>query len=326
MIWKTFLENYGATELVGSFWLPLDRISGDLYSSGAVEEGKKDLNTAIVELAEKTELFCFAEALTKDLPPVKEKRFLLDLPFDSIWIEGGGKILATIGIGDKINNAVDGLPKDRTGRWSDVGFEIHGLMLAENDPELAPDDTKFGYMYVAYGRCIGPARTEALQIAVGAIERIDLDDRTFSVGSHIHDLATQLFSVMNQTKRDISFGIEKVSERVRIGTGQNRKQLKIRNLVHLAPKKSAKLYALESKKDIDWSHRWEVRGHWRKITGIGKNRYDDYCVKGFTWVVPHSKGPEEKDLVKKTRWIGNAFLDSSNDAPSSTQEVVITTE
>ena len=53
----------------------------------------------------------------------------------------------------------------------------------------------------------------------------------------------------------------------------------------------------------DYSHRWEVRGHWRKLNEgkLGKNRNGDYAVKGYTWVVAHEKGPEDKPLVKKTR-------------------------
>jgi len=54
---------------------------------------------------------------------------------------------------------------------------------------------------------------------------------------------------------------------------------------------------------VDWeySHRWEVRGHWRIIKGMGKNRNGDYCVPGHTWVSAFVKGDETKPLVRKTR-------------------------
>lgn len=52
---------------------------------------------------------------------------------------------------------------------------------------------------------------------------------------------------------------------------------------------------------VDWSHRWEVRGHWRKIRGVGKDRDNKPIVNGFTWVVPHIKGDESLPLIKKIR-------------------------
>jgi hypothetical protein len=44
-----------------------------------------------------------------------------------------------------------------------------------------------------------------------------------------------------------------------------------------------------------------VRGHWRKVNGIGKDRSGEYCVKEFTWVTEHDKGPDGKPLIRKTR-------------------------
>lgn len=78
----------------------------------------------------------------------------------------------------------------------------------------------------------------------------------------------------------------------------------INQIIHVVPKKRKK----ESTTPlfggvIDWSHRWEVRGHWRKTEGLGKDRAGLYCVSGFTWVKEHEKGPEERPLVKKIRVI-----------------------
>lgn len=41
---------------------------------------------------------------------------------------------------------------------------------------------------------------------------------------------------------------------------------------------------------VPWSHRWEVRGHWRRLrSGIR------------TWVRPHVKGPDDKPLIRKRK-------------------------
>jgi len=56
-------------------------------------------------------------------------------------------------------------------------------------------------------------------------------------------------------------------------------------------------------KVIDWSHRWNVRGHWRRLAPgkIGKDRSGEYCIAGQTWVSEFEKGPEGAPVIKKTR-------------------------
>ena len=53
---------------------------------------------------------------------------------------------------------------------------------------------------------------------------------------------------------------------------------------------------------VEWTHRWEKVGHWRRVHGIGKDREGVYQVPGLTWVRETVCGPEDKPLVKKTRF------------------------
>lgn len=81
---------------------------------------------------------------------------------------------------------------------------------------------------------------------------------------------------------------------------------KIKSAIHIARKqRPGELKEVLGSFPIDWSHRWEVRGHWRKHPGVGKDRNRSYCIKDFTWVRAHVRGPDDKDLVKKIRIIEN---------------------
>jgi len=53
------------------------------------------------------------------------------------------------------------------------------------------------------------------------------------------------------------------------------------------------------KKIFNYSHEFDVRGHWRKVARLGKNHLGDYCIKGATWVNNFRKGSGE--YVKKSR-------------------------
>lgn len=92
----------------------------------------------------------------------------------------------------------------------------------------------------------------------------------------------------------------------KVGSGKTKKVIRIRRIIHVIPKKESIKTKLEMK-NVDWTHRFEVRGHWRKIDSLGKDRNGDYSVSGFTWVINHTKGPEGMPLVKKVR-----LIDQSN--------------
>lgn len=99
-------------------------------------------------------------------------------------------------------------------------------------------------------------------------------------------------------------GTEFSRNRIRIGTGQSKRTVTIRKIVHVRSKGKKSIQDLESSgTKIDWSHRWVVRGHWRKHEGLGKNREGVYCVDGRTWVNSFEKGPEHAPLVKKLRLV-----------------------
>lgn len=77
---------------------------------------------------------------------------------------------------------------------------------------------------------------------------------------------------------------------------------RIREVIHIVPKKNSPIRLVSEGSTIDWTHRWEVRGHWRRIDrGLGKNRKGEYCISGFTWVSSHERGPDNKPLIKKIR-------------------------
>lgn len=78
-----------------------------------------------------------------------------------------------------------------------------------------------------------------------------------------------------------------------------RNKCKYKNVVFVTKKQ----YLATAKKNeptlVEWSHRWEVMGHWRRCSTVGKDRDGNYCVIGLTWISPHIRG--EGDLVIKTR-------------------------
>lgn len=96
---------------------------------------------------------------------------------------------------------------------------------------------------------------------------------------------------------------ETVRERIKIGTGKTKRTHTIRQIIRVFRKSEIATARPAFSREIDWTHRWEVRGHWRTVSGIGKNREGEYCIPGFTWVKDFVKGPDDKPLVKKIRLV-----------------------
>lgn len=133
------------------------------------------------------------------------------------------------------------------------------------------------------------------------IEIARLNAETIKQSNICRILYAKLKTIFDKIRtKPVEYGSENVNIRFRTGHGENRQSGKIKSVIHVRLKSGKGNYT-SGTSNIEWSHRWEVRGHWRKTQGVGKDREGAYNTQGFTWVIPHEKGPEEKDLVKKIR-------------------------
>lgn len=103
-------------------------------------------------------------------------------------------------------------------------------------------------------------------------------------------VAANYVKILRDRKYEVGQG--KAKHRIKMRDGRSI----IKKLIYIRPKReNNSTYPISE--SIDWSHRWVVMGHWRKTHLLGKDRNGVYCVNGYTWVVPHEKGPEGKPLI-----------------------------
>lgn len=98
-----------------------------------------------------------------------------------------------------------------------------------------------------------------------------------------------------------SLGEEKVFTSIKLkDTPVGKYSMTVNSIIRLSPKNQSENVRPLFAREIDWTHRWWVRGHWRRLEGgIGKDRFGNYSVSGFTWVTEHIKGPDDKDIAEK---------------------------
>lgn len=80
--------------------------------------------------------------------------------------------------------------------------------------------------------------------------------------------------------------------------------------------------AYSSESCIEWQHRWKVRGHWRRIKGIGHDTEGNE-VNGFTWIKECIKGPEDKPLINRPRIFRDRLPPSFVGAPGGVQKTSV---
>lgn len=94
-----------------------------------------------------------------------------------------------------------------------------------------------------------------------------------------------------------------VKEKIKIGKihGSENEIKKISSVIYIRDTRSSETPLAYEGREIDFTYRFAVRGHWRKFDGLGKNRLGERNANGFTWVTEHEKGPTESPLIPKLR-------------------------
>lgn len=110
---------------------------------------------------------------------------------------------------------------------------------------------------------------------------------------------------INDSKNEVgqAKGTVIVSRKVFNKTGKVKEFTRPRDIIIIKPKTHTLKDLPGVRGFIEYSHRFEVRGHWRRLpeNKIGKDREENYCIKGYTWVSSYVKGPEDAVLIKKKR-------------------------
>lgn len=181
--------------------------------------------------------------------------------------------------------------------FKSCAFEFHGKSSL-----LADGDSRFSCIIVDE---VGPQKFDIFiadtnyKTSVMSLKTFLHDDKD---NIAIHKMVSACLIALNEN----SHGQSASDDFVRIINSQgNKRRRYINKIVHVCSKEKRLFLSKEKELEVDWSHRWEVRGHWRDIVGLGKDRSGDYCITNKTWVIDHVKGPEDLPLIRKTRVINS---------------------
>lgn len=242
-----------------------------LLSNPNITKNKNDIE--LITLLKNAELFKFHPSNKHEPDWLNEDEIYhdpegykgeLDSPFQTIWIEMAEKD----GIQYKITKGMDDgsdAPIVNT-----LGMLIH---------EVKPRTFRIWSLMEMYDK----------KFDIKVVKTIET--------SLMSEVAKSLIGRLNKE----AWGLEVSRNRVNIGNGDLKQSRRIKRIIHVTPKKNSLKLTTYNSKSIEWTHSWTVRGHWRTIDGVGKNRDGSEDVLGHTWVKAHIKGTG--DLIKKTRSI-----------------------
>jgi hypothetical protein len=194
----------------------------------------------------------------------------LDLPFKMCHFELADRVLYSI------------IPPDSSGSEVYNTYHVLGVIAIEDSPKEVS-------LYAHFIKIKGDGKMEENIMDV----------------SHLNDIRAILSDVLKIVGRG-SLGISKPKTMIKYKDSSGKKQqFKLKTVYHIGGKAKPDNF---DNRGISWdlSHRIDVRGHWRKLSGdkaVGKDRAGERSVPGFTWVLPHQRGPEDAPYVKKVRHI-----------------------
>ena len=220
------------------------------------------------------------------LDPTTERPFFVGNPFDTVFIERL----------DRKPMCHSKLQSTERGPEDVLDLKIFGILIHQYDE----DTYEMLHLVESEGN---PMNLSIIPCSVTRNNYMSNTGDEWETDSMMHNLT---FNVMSLITKGVQMGQEKVNRKARMSRGNDRQTYRIKNIVHVRKKQRVSVPTPGLTTDINWSHRWEVMGHWRKVSGLGKDERGIYGLRGLTWVKPHTKGPDEKELVKKIRLVGES--------------------
>lgn len=136
------------------------------------------------------------------------------------------------------------------------------------------------------------------------------DNRTTLEGKEINrrdrhkfNLFFNILTTINSSDKNTKIAIERKNDRHKIKVNGCNKIIKVKKVIHIFNEKYADQVISSTSNSIEYSHRFWVRGHWRKIdeNSFGKDRAGEYNMVGKTWVNECIKGDSSLPIINKKR-------------------------
>jgi hypothetical protein len=200
--------------------------------------------------------------------PDLDKNLPFTLPFESCWFEVYDGAVGTF---------------DSGGRT----FAIEGILIDEVKPGT--------FNYAVY--MVEPKTGQ--EMVMSGYDGMEYDGVPWA-NKFLCNLITlcrfHVLKILEEMNTINIMGLASTNDRIKLKTKSGKILHKIRKIIYIVPKKE-RGQQIPGTGTVDWTHRWMVRGHWRRHEGLGKNRAGEYCIQNFTWVTEHEKGPEDAPLV-----------------------------
>lgn len=157
-------------------------------------------------------------------------------------------------------------------------------------------DAQFFHVIGIYANESSPGVIEI----IGCIELSTGQIVPWASGMADHPYSDAIWWALENSLRVLKEGRIFKAQGERIRTKINKQVIKINDIIYVG-RRNDKTCISRNGRTLEYSHHFEVRGHWRKFDGLGKNREGNRTVPGHTWVRSYEKGDKEAPLIKKIR-------------------------
>jgi len=183
----------------------------------------------------------------------------------------------------------------------DQPFEVFSMEYAGDHYITVPRDDDPIKVYIDAMICeeVGKAHRYYLLVITNGVESVlCLEGDAASAYSSV------VAGMLEKLKR-FDCGVEKVKENVSYRSKDSKKKKNIsKDVVFIVADRGNTPKPALGSRNVEWSHAFEVRGHWRSYPNkpdfVGVDRHGDRTQPGRTWVKHHTR-KEDKEFKKKVR-------------------------
>jgi hypothetical protein len=310
------------------FWKLFDRVK-DMPHLMAMENGElypfpddiaKGWAVSLRECFLKARIFIFDRDLVHDIdrePFKKNEDFVkqIYLPFESIWIELCHNATGEVGPAC-CEFPLGGVDTDGDG--GDRKFLVWAYLASMEEDDfilhalMSDFEQEHGYFW--YPMRINADKIETFKkmwnISYTPDKGYDYGWTTVSDRTDLTIFAAMGTALQALRSPEVRFGETPDPKKMKVKLPTGKAYKKIKTTITVVPKTMAN--SSSGSRFVNWSHMWEVMGHWRRIPEgtLGKDPWGKRVVPGMTYVKEHTKGKGR--LIKKDRQYKGGSLRKSN--------------
>ena len=188
-------------------------------------------------------------------------------------------------------------------KMTDLPININGSILKAhyfeitsiNVLEVSPNNYEALTLFISADKSMRDVRKSAIFTRLNITKDYDIDTDIDPINFFIMGAIGIILSTIYS--KDTLVSDPKIGNKIKYKNANGSNFIKFKKIIYCKNKHEKDSDNKYMPIGMEYSHRFLVRGHWRKVSSLGKDRSGEYCIPGYTWVTEFEKGSKDLPLI-----------------------------